>query len=464
MIILKLFFFTLFSKYISQSTVDLKINKKISLLRHVSEESYIIEGTNHMSRSLKEFKFRINPKLYDKLRIIVTHQDKSETKQTSKIDQNLFKIIFKKPIKTDETFFIRINLYFFNNYIFRPYKIKMREDQMVEYNDNLLNLEFDNFISIEYMHTIYLLTKKAKKYPSKQTSEIKVLESGYIKYTLKQFIRETKNFKNQKIKFYFAMNNAFDIFTSYKRDLDISLWGNIKETNKIDITNKGAELDGEFSNIDFIPTDPQTGKNSLRWMTTQLPGELSGLSITDEIGNVTKPIAHKRDNSIVLNLIPRFPLFGKWKSSWFISYNQKTTKFLFRNFREENVFKFSYKFGFAFEDVLAEEYFLAFCLPEFSQVLEVRMPYEFEEREEFKSYGYFEYFGKNCLRYKFKNILPQLFDKDFEVYFKYNPVFLWLKFFIVTFMISGIFFLAFLCKRLDFGLDTLSKNEKLKKD
>ena len=276
MIILHLFFVTIFSQYLSQSTVDLKISKKISLIRHISEETYVIEGKNHMSRSLKEFKFRINPKLFEKLRVITLHPDKEKRITKTLFNKNQFKVTFKSPIKTDGEFYIRINLYFFNNYIFKPYKIKMREDQMVEYNDKLLNLEFDNFISIEYLTAMYLLTDKAIKYPAKRIGQIRVLENGYVQYNFKSLVRDEKIFKNFNILFYYPMNHAFDIFTKYEKKLVISLWGNIKETNNIDVTNKGAELDGEFSNIDFIPSDKNTGKNSLRWMTTQLPGELSG--------------------------------------------------------------------------------------------------------------------------------------------------------------------------------------------
>ena len=106
------------------------------------------------------------------------------------------------------------------------------------------------------------------------------------------------------------MNSPFSVFTKYAKTLSVSLWGNIHENNVLTIKNEGASLDGEYSNVDFNPSDYKTGKNVIRWISAELPGELSGLSISDEIGNVTKAQAKKRDDKIMLNIIPRFPIFG----------------------------------------------------------------------------------------------------------------------------------------------------------
>jgi len=51
-----------------------------------------------------------------------------------------------------------------------------------------------------------------------------------------------------------------------------------------------------------------------------LPLSLKGLSIEDEIGNVTTVQAAKTEENISIRLVPRFSLFGGWKSFWKISF------------------------------------------------------------------------------------------------------------------------------------------------
>lgn len=99
----------------------------------------------------------------------------------------------------------------------------------------------------------------------------------------------------------------------------MSLWGNIHEENKIDVQNDGAELDEEFSNVLFFEKD--SGKNSIRYISGSLSDEIFNLSITDEVGNLTRAVAEKKEENIDLHIVPRFALYGKWKSFWDIQFD-----------------------------------------------------------------------------------------------------------------------------------------------
>lgn len=145
------------------------------------------------------------------------------------------------------------------------------------------------------------------------------------------------------------MDHPISSITKYKKTINVSLWGNIHESNQFELINDGVKLSGEFSNVDMKFNDPNQMKHIIKFLRTNLPAELSGLSISDEIGNVTKPKAFHKEDNIELILIPRFPLFGGWKSNFNIEFNQKTTRYLFQSLKGSPVYKLEYKFDPLFD-------------------------------------------------------------------------------------------------------------------
>lgn len=73
------------------------------------------------------------------------------------------------------------------------------------------------------------------------------------------------------------------------------------------------------------------GKNGLKTLYAELPFSSTGVWYRDEIGNISTSHAWKdRQNQIIkLEIEPRFPVLGGWKSNWEIGYNLKTTNYVF---------------------------------------------------------------------------------------------------------------------------------------
>ena len=102
---------------------------------------------------------------------------------------------------------------------------------------------------------------------------------------------------------------------------------------------------------------------------------------------------------------------------------------------------------------MAEEFELVVCLPELSTLVSHNLPYEFTRKRVFKEYGLFEIFGKNCYEYSYKNVLPSLMNENFEIYFQYDDLYVWVKLFYVVILLCLVFFGLFLVNRLDFKID-----------
>lgn len=56
-------------------------------------------------------------------------------------------------------------------------------------------------------------------------------------------------------------------------------------------------------------------------MVFQLPKDASGAYYRDEVGNVSTSNFRNEQDKSVLEIQPRFPLFGGWKTTWYLGYN-----------------------------------------------------------------------------------------------------------------------------------------------
>lgn len=62
---------------------------------------------------------------------------------------------------------------------------------------------------------------------------------------------------------------------------------------------------------------------------TLLPSSARDVYYRDEIGNISTSNLHETDDGVELELRPRFPLFGGWKTNYYIGYNIPSYQYLF---------------------------------------------------------------------------------------------------------------------------------------
>lgn len=68
-----------------------------------------------------------------------------------------------------------------------------------------------------------------------------------------------------------------------------------------------------------------------RMSQTILPASAKDVYYRDEIGNISTSHLHETDDGVELELRPRFPLFGGWKTNYYIGYNVPSYQYLFNS-------------------------------------------------------------------------------------------------------------------------------------
>lgn len=449
-------FWVLLLIYQAACRVELFVSKSVRLFEQSVEETLTIRGKNLNASPLKRLRFTVDADVFETLKI-VRMQEGGVWKTLSDFEGPSFWLTFASPKAEEASFAAEVRLIFRGRLEFVPHKIRFDEDQVVSFEDRALGVRFEDEAEVKNLSINYF-------WPARNTLNE---DNGLIE---RQVNRDGVEYSAEGIaspfdsvyRFRFQLNKPFDIFSKVERFVEVSLWGNILETNNLYLTNESAELDGEYSTIDFNPANFNTGKNALRWLQTRLDGAVHGLSIRDEVGNVTNPVAKRVGDQIDLILIPRFSLFGGWKSNFFIEFNQPSRPFLTRDSSASDLLRLEYSFGCPFENVMAKEYELNICLPQGSELVSSDLRYGFVANSTFFKPDFFENPGKHCHKFVFKNIIPSLFSDKINITFRVPSGATWGKLIYLIALLSAGTFGIILISKIDFSFEDKRKKHSPK--
>ncbi|KAI9888376.1 MAG: dolichyl-diphosphooligosaccharide--protein glycosyltransferase subunit 1 [Vezdaea aestivalis] len=108
-----------------------------------------------------------------------------------------------------------------------------------------------------------------------------------------------------------------------ERDIEVSHWGgNIATEERYWMENLGANLSTHFSRVSWATTqyyNPPT--SALKELRMPLRGGSANAYFTDDIGNVSTSRFRTNAREAMLELKPRYPLFGGWKYSFKIGWD-----------------------------------------------------------------------------------------------------------------------------------------------
>lgn len=111
--------------------------------------------------------------------------------------------------------------------------------------------------------------------------------------------------------------------TLLERDIEISQWGgNLATEERYWFTNRGAHLANHFSRVIWASTqyyNPPT--SALKMLTVPLKVGSLDPYFTDDIGNVSTSRYRSNMREALLELKPRYPVFGGWKYSFRIGWD-----------------------------------------------------------------------------------------------------------------------------------------------
>lgn len=236
---------------------------------------------------------------------------------------------------------------------------------------------------------------------------------------------------------HFEYNKPFAVAEKLVREIEISHWGNVQITEHYNLVHGGASLKGEFSRLDYQMSPHTKGAVAFSRLLAKLPPRAHSVYYRDEIGNIST--SNLRSNTIKteLEIEPRFPLFGGWKTFFTFGYGLPLKDYLFEADGKRFV---NISFGSPIDELVVNELLVKVVLPEGSQDISVSVPFPVDQWQETKI-SHLDISGRPVMVLRKTNAVPE-HNQHIQVFYKFSCLSLLRE---PLMLISGFFFLFLTC-------------------
>lgn len=206
-------------------------------------------------------------------------------------------------------------------------------------------------------------------------------------------------YESQELSVHFAHGGRFVTFEGVNREVEVSMWGNVAVEELFDLRNDAARLSKGFSRVDMQMKRMQTGV--VESFKAELPLGARDVFYRDMIGNISTSNMRPELDGVSLEIKPRYPIFGGWRTQWYHSYNlavdsltstQDDSATVLMKSAATGELKVTMPFNIPFKGSLVERYQTKVILPEGATDIHVSVPegVTVEKEEESQRHTYLD--------------------------------------------------------------------------
>ncbi|XP_001636562.2 dolichyl-diphosphooligosaccharide--protein glycosyltransferase subunit 1 [Nematostella vectensis] len=437
---------------INHDLVLSKASRKIDLSSQLVKVSTSITLDNGGNQPVDSFHFAVDPSVADNLALLsasfkdgddeTVHLSVKETVIPSHRDLKIFLVNLATPLQSGGSVDVSVEEVFAHAMKPFPAKVAQSDKHQVLFTGN--HYTFAVYKSKQQSTTITLSSSNIESY-----TKLKPSSQSDNTITLGPY-SDVDAFKQSTLKVHFENNSPFMAVVDMLRIIEVSHWGNIAVEETYHIKHVGAELKGSFSRYDYQRTPAPT---SIKSFKTILPAAAADVYYRDEIGNISTSHMLNQEESVELELRPRFPLFGGWQTRYLIGYNVPSYEYLYSS---GNNYVLKMRFvDHIFDDFVIDQMTLKVILPEGSKDIKLKTPFPINEGKRELQFTYLDTVGRPVVVAHKTNVIEQHIQ-DFALQYTFNKVMLLQE----PLLIVGAFYLLFLLViiyvRMDFSI---SKDE-----
>lgn len=286
------------------------VDRSIDLSTQLVKISSTITLENIGKEPVKNFQWLLDEEISGKLSFLAAKDSsKRDLKIQSKNAQKFYTINLMQPINQGKTVQVTVDEVYSKALVPHPSAITQKERQLVLFTGNHYL-----YTPYEVKHQVTKVTTRSKTLENYSKTKPVSFSDGVITYGPYDNIAPLTI---DKMTVHYENNSPFLTVTELKRYIEVSHWGNIAIEEHINLLHTGATLKGSFSRYEF-QRDGNSGLNSVKSFKTLLPASADKPYYRDHNGNVSTSNMRVRKDFVELDLRPRFPLFGGWKTSYIL--------------------------------------------------------------------------------------------------------------------------------------------------
>lgn len=357
------------------------------------------------------------------------------------------RVHFSSPLAAGASTTFEMFLAFTHTMVPYPATITQYEDQKVQYTDNhyILSPYKTEKQATQVKLASSNVESRSTEKPTKTSKD--VIEYGPYK--------DVKPFTSSKMSIHFENNFPFVTFTECLREIEVSHWGNVAVEEHYTLRNTGAALKGSFSRLDYTRGRPQNAnsKSAFRTLTANLPNSARDIYYRDQIGNISSSHVRKSREGTVFEVDPRFPIFGGWKTDFYMGYNIPAHRALSVDSRDPTSFVLNISFSTSFAQASVDEITVRVILPEGATNVRYVAPFAVDGEDRQTRFAYLDTIGRAVLVLKRDNLCRHHIQY-IQVLYNYSNSHLYNKPLLLVAGFLVFFFLSVLCMRLDLSISS----------
>nr|CAG8532706.1 2994_t:CDS:2 [Entrophospora candida] len=423
--------------------------KNVNLIRAVElhdpivRESISYNVENIHEEPIDEYYFPIAEKWHDHLSYIEAKGKKTKILNVEKAEFDLanriqyYKIYFDQRIESKGKYRFEVKLAYTHVLRPYPYEIDQNDKQYLVYEGNV------------YGNSAYF-TENTKTNINHTEKPHPVTRLGnMISYGL--YVDKEPN-SYEKMVVHYEQIAAILTVRKLRRDLEISHWGgNLAVEEHLDIINDGAKLKGQFSRYKFQQSLYKLNEIVvIRDLKVDLPATSKDIYYRDEIGNVSTSSLKHELGKTVLQLRPRYPLFGGWNYTWYHGYNLPINHFVRYN-SESDRYILNVPFINLFPHVTYDQVQVRVILPEGARNVKMDLPFSVDKEIHSIHKTYLDTSGRYMITIEKNNLINE-HHKSFQVSYQHSTIDLLEKPFAASTFFLGGFILSMMYSRMEFSL------------
>ncbi|XP_012511465.1 PREDICTED: dolichyl-diphosphooligosaccharide--protein glycosyltransferase subunit 1 [Propithecus coquereli] len=187
---------------------------------------------------------------------------------------------------------------------------------------------------------------------------------------------------------------------------------------------------------------PAYSQDTFCVLQTILPAAAQDVYYRDEIGNVSTSHLLILDDSVEMEIRPRFPLFGGWKTHYIVGYNLPSYEYLY-NLGQSSKVRGKRTFSLISYSCI--------LFPPRSRNIQIDSPYDISRAPDELHYTYLDTFGRPVI-VAYKTNLVEQHIQDIVVHYTFNKVLMLQEPLLVVAAFYILFFTVIVYVRLDFSI------------
>jgi len=396
------------------------VDRTVDISTHLPKISSVITVGNTGKGAVKSFLFAVDPNLSDDVSFVgaVTKGAEEDTKLSvvettvsSQKGKQFYQIDFATPLEAGKEAKVTVETAFSHTLTPYPAEITQAEKQLVRFT-------FSAFTYSPYkVSKQTTVVKCASSSIESYTKTVKPVSSQDTEVTYGPF-ENKEPFSLAEVVVHGENNTPFLAVTELDRRLEVSHWGNIAVEETLDIRHTGARLKGAFSRYDYQRN--QDGAASIKSFKTSLPASARDVYYRDEIGNISTSALRELDDSVEVELRPRFPLFGGWKTHYMLGYNVPSYQYLYTDGGDKFVLKMRFV-DHVFDDQVVDYMTLRIILPEGASVEKLVTPFDVKRSPNEVQKTYLDTTGRPVIVAHKSNLVDNHIQ-DFELHYTFSKV------------------------------------------